>query len=262
MKKAVIVSLTMLFLCVSVTGLWANNLFLPLLTNEFTGELTGRWEGSLTSGSTTGCNLGTAGLLLRQSGDLVTGTIVGFQISYGNFVNGVFTGTALLSDQSLDLSYTLSADKQTLNGRIIKQEPGKADQTLPFTFIRLSNDPTNPGLTPPAVEQITLSKSPPYVISVRWSKPIVGWNIQLKTYIGGIFSTISGTNLVDCTPGNYNPQTFTYTMQIKSTVVPDPGAASTLSLCPDIVAWADAYGIPAWPNCSQTSPINFNWPNL
>jgi hypothetical protein len=257
MKKAVIVSLTMLFLCVSVTGLWANNLFLPLVTKDL-GELTGRWEGVLT----TAPDVGAFGLLLKQSGSLVTGTLVGFQITYVDFVNGVLTGTVLNTSQTWNLHFTLSADKQTLDGTIIVHKSGKADQTIPITFNRLSNDPTNPDLTPPAVEQMTLSPSPPYVISIRWSKPMVGWTIQLETYIGGVSRTFTDNNLVDKTLFTYNPQTYTWTMPILPTIVPDTGAASTLSLCPGVVLWADAYGTPPWPNCSQATPINFNWPNL
>jgi hypothetical protein len=257
MKKAVIVSLTMLVLCVSVTGLRANNLFLPLVTKD-QGELTGRWEGVRTTGEW----VGAFGLLLRQSGSLVTATFGSLQLSYVEFVNGVLTCTLFSTGQTWDWRFTLSADKQTLDGTIIVHKSGKADQTIPITFNRLSNDPTYPDLTPPVVEQITLLPPPPYVISIRWSKPMVGWTIQLKTYIGGISRTLTDNSLVDKTLFAYNPQTYTWTMPILPTIVPDPGAASTLSLCPGAVLWASEYGIPPWPNCSQATPINFNWPNL
>ncbi len=272
MKRAVIVSLTMLFLSVSVTGLWAgepvnlnlpnqNNLFLPLIENGLapaSEELTGRWEGI----GTTWEWFGAFGLLLKQSGSLVTATFVSGQLSNVEFVNGVLTGTMLAANKTFDFHFTLSTDKQTLDGTIIVHESGKADKTIPITFKRLSNDPTYPDLTPPVVEQITLSPSPPYVISIRWSKPMYGWSIQLRTYIGGIPSTFDGLDLVDKTTFTYNPQTYTFTMQIKSYIVPDTGAASTLSLCSGVVLWSSEYGIPAWPDCSQATPINFNWPNL
>lgn len=233
-------------------------------TGSVPQNITGRWEAIATQGPASGVS----GILLTQAGENITSTGNMATMFDGHFSNGLLTGSSVYQDNPFEYKLFLSADGKTLDGTVSTHKNGIVT-LFPFTFIWKSNDPHNPDLTTP----IVIATTPPanqtgvqrqnLVISVTWSKPVMGWDIMLVGKIDGVSKTIVGNNLVDKSKFSYNPQTNTLSMPLWPSITLDPNTTYTLSLedSGTDIDWHAPYGIPAWTSTGNAYSFTFTTGN-
>lgn len=206
------------------------------------GNLTGAWEMTNTSGPIAGCY----GVLLVQIGNEVYGSMRGWTLENGQMNGNEFTCSFTVEDGPVVMSQ-LTLEGDTLTGT---WSIDGGSEVFPITLHRVSLLPASPYQGRPQVVSATCDGT---AVHVTWDRPVNGWDYDIRRS--------DGTSVVgqwDNTELTYDPDTYTFHIPIHTWTRFIAGEHYTVYLeSGDEVDWHDPYGAPAWDSVADCYSFDY-----
>ncbi len=204
----------------------------------YCNPLTGRWEGLMEH---SGGILGEFGVLLTQDGSTVTGSMFGYAITNGTFINNRLQGVMQTAYGAMVIDLLFDGTK--LSGAI-----SQGAEIYDLEFHKVHSEPTIPDITTPRVVSAHVAARWLYV---EWSKRMgPGYDCVITALTGPDEGRAwGGPYAVPSGYAYYDPATRTHRMYLRDLL---PGTYEIMletqdEMFPgDPVDWHDLYGIPAW----------------